>query len=87
MPDTAPDLVSNTIGLLSDVDALSHALGYDFPVGVWEFERTGPDTIELRLDYRDVKPIYRDDNSLADPTRPDTNEYRGRHRHPDIHPS
>jgi hypothetical protein len=76
MPDTAPDIVSNTIGLLNDIDTIrisEHLHDFD---GFPDFDPT----------------VYRDDYSLTDligfsvEYNRDTGISAGRHRNPGIHP-
>jgi len=87
MPDTAPDLVSNAIGLLNDI-------GFDLTD--WQRLLLAQQFDDFRfthvIDYGQYNEPRADGHSTVtnritlDITRPDTNGYRGRHRHPDIHP-
>ena len=77
MPDTTPDIVTNTIGLLNDIDTIRISEQLHVIDGFPDFDPT----------------VYRDDYSITDligfsvEYNRDTGINPGRHRHPGIHPS
>jgi len=87
MPDTAPDIVSNTIGLLNDIDTIRVEIrftyGDDFkqhdggilPSDVLVVDVNDPVEQSIPIGYTYYNPFTDRDES-----------YIGRHRHPKVQP-